>query len=100
MKVRMPKLSKKEVEHIAKLSRLDLTEKEKEKFAHQLSAILDYVSELKKVDTKGIKPIANITNLFNVEREDEITPSLSREKLLKNAPKQEKGYLKVKAVLE
>ena len=96
----MPKLSKKEVEYIAKLSRLGITEKEKEKFQKQLSSILDYVAELSKVDTKGVEPIANITNLSNVTREDDIKPSLSRERLLKNAPRKENGYLKVKAVLE
>jgi aspartyl-tRNA(Asn)/glutamyl-tRNA(Gln) amidotransferase subunit C len=96
----MTKLTEKEIEHIAKLARLDLTKKEKEKFALQLSSILDYVSELSKVDTKNVEPIANITGLFNIEREDEIKPSLPREELLKNAPKQKDGFLKVKEILE
>lgn len=96
----MPKLTKKQVEHIGKLSRLFLTESEKEKFASQLSSILDYVGQLNKVETKKVEPIANISGLFNIKRKDEIKPSLPREKLLKNAPAQKDGFLKVKAVLE
>ncbi|MCX6806711.1 MAG: Asp-tRNA(Asn)/Glu-tRNA(Gln) amidotransferase subunit GatC [Candidatus Berkelbacteria bacterium] len=96
----MPKLSKDEVEHIAKLSRLALTDKEKEKFREQISSILDYVKELDKVDTKNTEPIANITGLTDIVREDEIKPSMSREKLLKNAPAKENGYIKVKRVKE
>lgn len=96
----MPKLTEKEVEHIAQLSRLKLSKQEKEKFALQLSSILDYVQELEKVDTKETEPIANISGLYNISRQDEIKPSLSEEKLLKNAPDKKEGYLKVKAVLE
>ena len=96
----MVKLSEKEVEHIAKLSRLNLTSKEIEKFASQISSILEYVEQLGKVDTKNIQPIGNITGLFNVSREDEVGESYSQEEMLKNAPDKKDGYLKVKAILE
>ena len=96
----MAKITEKEVEHIAELARLNLSEKEKVKFTQELSSILDYVEKLKEVDVKNIEPIANISGLCNIMREDKIKPSLLRKELLQNAPKQKNGYLKVKAVLE
>lgn len=96
----MAKLTKKEVEHIAKLSRLHLTSKEIEKFTSQLSSILEYIGELQKIDVKNLEPIGNISGLLNVAREDEIGQSYSQEEMLKNAPDKENGFLKVKAVLE
>jgi aspartyl-tRNA(Asn)/glutamyl-tRNA(Gln) amidotransferase subunit C len=94
-------LSKQQVEHVAKLARLGLTEKEKEKFRKELSAILDFVEKLKEVDTAKIEPIAHITGLENAMREDcqmEVSDDQS-EKLLKLTPKRKDGYVKVKAVL-
>lgn len=100
MKNKMVKLTKEEVEHVAKLARLGLTEKEKKKFQKQLSSILNYVSQLNEVETKDVEPIAQITGLFNVTREDKVKPSTSRNKLLKNAPAKQNGYLKTKRILE
>jgi len=100
MEGEMVKLTKKEVEHVAKLARLHLTEKEKAKFQKQLSSILDYISQLNQVDTKKVEPIAQITGLFNIFRKDEVEPGMPREKMLKNAPDKKDGFLKVKAVLE
>jgi len=94
------KLSKKEVEHIAQLARLGITEKEKEKYAEQLSAILDYVEQLNKIDTKNVEPIAHITGVENVMRQDEIKNKPDRDNLLKNTPAQEKGFIKVKSILD
>ena len=96
----MPKLSKEEIEHIAKLSRLDLTDKEIEKFKNQLSSILEYIKQLEKVDAKNLEPIGNITGLFNISREDKIQQSFSQEEMLKNAPETEDKFVKVKAILE
>lgn len=97
------KLSKEQIEHIAMLARLGLTDKEKKKFAGQLSSVLDYVNQLEKVDTKNIEPIAQITGLKDVMAKDKVKSSkgqVAREKLLENAPMQEEGCVKVKAVLE
>lgn len=66
------KLTKQEVEHIAGLARLGLSEKEIEKFQTQLSGILEYVSLLNEVDTKGVLPTAQVTGLTNVTREDAV----------------------------
>ncbi|PIZ55852.1 Asp-tRNA(Asn)/Glu-tRNA(Gln) amidotransferase GatCAB subunit C [bacterium (Candidatus Torokbacteria) CG_4_10_14_0_2_um_filter_35_8] len=94
----MAKLTRKEVEHIAKLSRIELTKEEVEKFRRELSSILDYVEKLKEVDTEKIGPTFQVTGVKNVFRPDEIEKSLEREKLLDNAPDKDDGYLKVKKV--
>jgi aspartyl-tRNA(Asn)/glutamyl-tRNA(Gln) amidotransferase subunit C len=96
----MAKLPKSEVEHIALLARIELTEAEKQKYAEQLSAVLGYVDELKKLDIKGVADVGQITGLTNQLAKDEIKGcELSREELLKNAPETSQGYIKVKSVL-
>jgi aspartyl-tRNA(Asn)/glutamyl-tRNA(Gln) amidotransferase subunit C len=87
------------VEHIAELVKLALTEEEKEVFALQLSSILEHFQALQALDTTGISPTAQVIALKNVMRADEVTPSLSLEEALANAPQAEKGYFKVPAVL-
>lgn len=96
------KLSKKEVEHIAHLARLGLTEKEKAKFADQLSSILDYVAQLQEVDTSGVEPTAQVTGLENVFRKDIIEgrDKKTRDGLLKNVPETEDDLIKTKTVFE
>jgi len=94
------KLPKAEVEHIALLARIELTEAEKQHYGDQLSAILGYVDELKKLDIKNVPDVGQITGLTNQLAKDEIKGcELSREELFKNAPMTEKGYIKVKSVL-
>lgn len=93
-------LDKKEVEHIAQLARIELTEDEKEKFAKELGAIIEYVQELDSAPTENIEPIDQISGLDNITREDEITPSISNEKVLQNAPEKEDGFFKVEKILE
>ena len=94
------KLSKKEVEHIALLARLGLAEAEKAKFTEQLSSILNYVEQLKKVNTSGIEPTAQVTGLENVMRADRIEgcDQETRNKLLKNVPEIENDLIKTKSV--
>ncbi|OGB75288.1 hypothetical protein A2810_00355 [candidate division Kazan bacterium RIFCSPHIGHO2_01_FULL_49_10] len=94
------KLPKSEVEHIALLARIELTEAEKQHYADQLSAILGYVDELKKLNIKDVADVGQITGLTNQLAKDEIKGcELSRDELLKNAPMTERGYIKVKSVL-
>lgn len=94
------KLPKAEVEHIALLARIELSEPEKDRYADQLSAILGYVDELKKLDIKDAPDVGQITGLENQLAQDEIKScELSRTELLKNAPMVEKGYIQVKSVL-
>lgn len=83
----MPKLDISEIEHIAKLSRLDLSDDEKKLYSEQLSSVLDYVEQLKEVDTENVEGTANITGLKNVFREDGIEESgVTHEDIAKNAP--------------
>ena len=85
----------KDVEHVAKLARLALTEEEKEKFAPQLNAVLEYVDELNEVDTTGIEPMAHSIKISNVMREDEVKQEFTREEMLQHAPEEEDGFFKV-----
>jgi aspartyl-tRNA(Asn)/glutamyl-tRNA(Gln) amidotransferase subunit C len=92
-------LSRAEVEHIAELAKLALTEEERGVFARQLSSILEYFQALQALDTTGIPPTAQVIALKNVMRADEVTPCLSPEEALANAPQAEKGYFKVPTIL-
>jgi aspartyl-tRNA(Asn)/glutamyl-tRNA(Gln) amidotransferase subunit C len=100
----MSKIDKKQVEHIAELSRIKLSEEEKEKFSGELSRILDYFEKLKKVETKNVLPTTQVTGIKNVLREDaeEIIEKEAREKrrerILENVPEKEREYIKVKSV--
>lgn len=93
-------ITAKEVQHVAKLARLSLSEEETEKFAGQLSAILKYAEKLNELDTDGIEPTSHPMPLVNVMRDDEVRPSWPLESVLKNAPDEEDGQFKVPAVLE
>ncbi|MDR7867451.1 MAG: Asp-tRNA(Asn)/Glu-tRNA(Gln) amidotransferase subunit GatC [Sporomusaceae bacterium] len=94
------KITRKDVEHVALLSRLELGENDVEKFTGQLNAILDYIDVLNKVDTSGVEPTAHVLPVTNVMRADEAKLSLPRELALANAPEQEDGYFKVPKILE
>jgi aspartyl-tRNA(Asn)/glutamyl-tRNA(Gln) amidotransferase subunit C len=89
-----------QVEHIAALARLGLTEEEKAQFAEQLSEILDYAAILQQVDTSAIPPTATVLPLRSVMREDAVTPSLPVENVLANAPAAEAGCFRVQAILD
>jgi aspartyl-tRNA(Asn)/glutamyl-tRNA(Gln) amidotransferase subunit C len=94
------KLSLEEVEHIAELAKLGLSAQEKEVFREQLSAILEYVEMLQRVDTEAIPPTATVLPLRSVMRPDEVAPSMARDDALANAPEVEDCCFKVKAILE
>lgn len=90
----------KDVEHVAALARLELSEQDKERFAGQLSAILKYAEQLNQLDTDDVEPTSHAMPLVNVMREDAVRPSLPIDKVLLNAPDEEDGQIKVPAVLE
>lgn len=85
----------KDVEHVAKLARLELTDAEKEKFTKQLGDVLKYVEQMNEVDTTNVKPMAHAFDIVNVMREDKVVNEVSREALLQNAPEEENGFFKV-----
>jgi aspartyl-tRNA(Asn)/glutamyl-tRNA(Gln) amidotransferase subunit C len=90
-----------DINHIAKLARLGLTEREKKRFKKELSAILDFVSQLNKVKTDKVEPTAQVTGLDNVVRQDKGRGKSRQEtdKLLDLAPETKDRYVKVKAIL-
>lgn len=96
----MAKLTIEEVETIAELAKLTLTDEEKIMFQEQLSSILEYAEKLQEVDTTGIPPTASALPLKNVMRPDVVALSLDNETALYNAPDAENGSFKVKAVLD
>jgi len=93
-------IGKEQVEHVAKLARLEVSENEKAMFARQLSAILTYMDQLKEVDTEGVEPTATVLPTENVFREDAVKPSLTQERALANAPDQADGFFRVPKILE
>lgn len=97
----MDKIENKQVEEIALLARLELSDPEKKRYREELSSILEYVGTIQKADTKGVAPTAQVTGLTDVTREDEKKPSdIKRDEILLNAPEKKDGYIKVKPVLE
>lgn len=93
-------LTRREVEHIAVLARLELTEEEKQRYAEQLSAIIDYAARLQAVDTRGIPPTSSVLPLHTALRPDQARPGLSPEDLFQNAPDVHNAQFKVPPVLD
>ncbi|MBW7476406.1 Asp-tRNA(Asn)/Glu-tRNA(Gln) amidotransferase subunit GatC [Paenibacillus oenotherae] len=90
----------KDVEHVANLARLELSEQEKEQFTGQLNAILKYAEKLNELDTDGVDPTSHVLPVTNVMRDDVVRDSVTLETALRNAPDEEDGQFKVPAVLE
>jgi len=94
------KISKSDVRKVAKLSRLQLREAEIAEFSHQLSAILEYVEQMNKLDTEAIEPLAHCLAITNCFRDDSVKDSLGTEKTLENAPDCDGEFFKVPKILE
>ncbi len=94
------KLTLAEVEHIAQLARLELTEAEKQRFREQLSDILDYAARLQQLDTSGIPPTSSVLPARSVLRADQAAPFRHIPELLANAPSQEDHQYRVPPVIE
>ncbi len=98
-------LSLEEVENIAKLARLELTDEEKARYREQLSAILDHVAQLQKLDTSSVSPMTAVfpageSGGGSPLRPDQTRPSLKTDELLKNAPAHEQEQFKIPPVFE
>jgi aspartyl-tRNA(Asn)/glutamyl-tRNA(Gln) amidotransferase subunit C len=93
-------LTAKDVDHVAKLARLEISDAERELYAKQLNAVLEHAEGLKKVDVQGVPPTAHVLPLKNVWREDELRPSMPREEVLANAPDKAKGCFRVPKIIE
>ncbi len=94
------KISLKEVSHIAHLARLHLTDEEMEKFSHQLSNILSYMEKLNELDTSNIEPTSHVIPIKNVFREDKVSPCLSTQDALRNAPDRVDNFFRVPRIIE
>jgi aspartyl-tRNA(Asn)/glutamyl-tRNA(Gln) amidotransferase subunit C len=91
-------ISEEQVRHVARLSRLALSDDEVERFRAQLSDILDAVGKVSELDLEGIEPTSHPLDVVNVSDEDEVVPSLSLDDALRNAPDSEDGFFGVPAV--
>ena len=96
------KITKKDVEHVARLARLALSEEEQERYTAQLESILEYIDKLNQRDTAQVPPTTHVLPLSNVWREDRAEPRRlgAPEDILKNAPEAEGPYFKVKKIIE
>lgn len=93
-------LSRAEVEHVARLARLRLSPAELEQMRAQLSNILDYIAMLQEVDVDGTPTTAQVTGLVSVTRPDQATAKLTRDQVLANAPDEQEGMFRVRAVFD
>jgi len=89
-----------DINYVAHLARLELTEAEREKFSAQLGHILEHIEKLKQLDVTHIEPTAHATPLVNVTRTDEVRPSLPHDQALRNAPAQANGLFIVPKIVE
>ncbi len=94
------KITREEVEHVARLARLELTEEEKDLFTGQMDAILAYVDKLNELDTANVVPTSHAVPMENAFREDEVRPSIGIDNALANAPERAEGFFRVPKVIE
>ena len=93
-------ITKEQVQHVAKLARLTLTEEETSLYANQLSKIFDYIDQLNEVNTEGVEPMTQPIPTVNVMREDIMKKQYERDEMLKNAPHEEYGFFRVPKIGE
>ena len=96
----MPDLTRADVEHVARLARLALTDDELERFTEQLGVILEHAAQVAALDTAGVAPTAHPLPLVNVLRTDDVRPSLDPAEVLAMAPATEDGRFRVPRILE
>jgi aspartyl-tRNA(Asn)/glutamyl-tRNA(Gln) amidotransferase subunit C len=94
------KITREQVENVARLARLAISEREKELFTRQLGEILTYIEKLKELDTSKVDPTSHVLPIKNIFREDEVRPSLPREEILKNAPDRTGEFFRVPKIIE
>jgi aspartyl-tRNA(Asn)/glutamyl-tRNA(Gln) amidotransferase subunit C len=90
----------KDVEHVANLARLSISEEEKQQFAETLSQILEYANQLQELDVSDVEPTSHVLSVTNVFRKDQSRAGLTNEEALANAPDEEEGQFRVPQVME
>jgi aspartyl-tRNA(Asn)/glutamyl-tRNA(Gln) amidotransferase subunit C len=93
-------ISRQDVEHVARLARLALSDAELERMSEQLNGILAYIDALKAIDTAGVEPTAHAVPLVNVMRDDVTRPSLPQDAALANAPDRSTQFFRVPRIIE
>lgn len=93
-------IDKKEVENLAELCKINLSEEETLKFEKELNKLLDEVEEIKKVDTNDVEITYNVNNMKNPLRDEEVWESLPRKEILKNTSEEQYGYFKILNVMD
>jgi aspartyl-tRNA(Asn)/glutamyl-tRNA(Gln) amidotransferase subunit C len=93
------KIGNKEIQHVALLARLELSEEEIKQFTGQLDAILTYVDKLNELDTRGVEPTSHAIQVGNVVREDHVKESIPVQEALANAPEQDNDFFKVPRII-
>jgi aspartyl-tRNA(Asn)/glutamyl-tRNA(Gln) amidotransferase subunit C len=96
----VPELTRADVEHVARLARLELSDAEAEQFTEQLGVILDHAAQVAALDTEGVAPTAHPLPLVNVFRADAAREGLDRDEVLAMAPAAEDGRFRVPRILE
>lgn len=91
---------KMDIEKVARLARLELSEEDREIFGNQLEQVLTYMEQLNRLDTTGVDPTSHAIPISNVFREDEVKPSVAQEEVLASAPDEEEGHFKVPRIIE
>lgn len=92
-------VSLEDVDHVATLARLRFSDEEREQLEGQLNEILNYVEQLKQIDTTDVPPTSHVLDLRNVLREDVVDESLPHDEALANAPEKDRGHFMVPKVL-
>ena len=90
---------KMDIEKVARLARLELSEEEKATFGSQLEQILAYMEQLNKLDTSNVEPLTHPLDVKNVFRPDEVKPSLTQAEVLSNGPEVQSGHFKVPKIM-
>ena len=94
-----PLIDKKTMNHVAKLSRLELSEEQAQKYTQELSQILNYFDQISKIDTKGVEPLYSPSEGHSHFRNDTIEKKITTEELLQNAPERAGNLFKVPPVI-
>jgi aspartyl-tRNA(Asn)/glutamyl-tRNA(Gln) amidotransferase subunit C len=95
-----PRITRADVEHVARLARLELSDTEAEELTGQLGVILDHAADIAELDLAGVEPSAHPLPLANVVRPDEVTPTLDRDEVLAAAPDTEDERFRVPRILD
>ena len=96
----MSRISTEDVKHVAHLARLAVTEEEAEQMKKELDAIITFAEQLNELDTTNVKPTSHVLKMVNVMREDHASEGLPVEEVVKNAPDQQDGYIRVPSIMD